>query len=88
MLRTSLIGITSTLPAAMSESGGFVKATLRPAYVRSGAADYGDIANKPSINGVTLEGDISLSDLGLIDAQEQDIEELFREEQENPLTWR
>lgn len=30
-----------------------------------GTTDYNDLENKPSINGVTLEGDLSLEDLGI-----------------------
>lgn len=79
MLRTSLIGITKTIPATMRESGGLVKATMQPAYTKSGTADYGSITNKPSINGVILEGDMSLSDLGILEAQASDIDALFQE---------
>lgn len=79
MLRTSLIGITRTIPADMRESGGLVKATMHPAYAKSGTADYRSIINKPSINGVTLEGDLSFSDLGILEAQDSDIEALFQE---------
>jgi hypothetical protein len=32
------------------------------------APDYTTIPNKPSINNVTLEGNKSLSDLGIVDA--------------------
>ena len=31
-----------------------------------GTSDYTELENKPSINGVTLEGDLSLNDLGIL----------------------
>lgn len=36
----------------------------------AGTSDYTDLANKPKINGVTLAGNKSLGDLGIIDATE------------------
>lgn len=35
-----------------------------------GTSDYTDLTNKPQINGVTLAGDKSLSDLGIVEATE------------------
>lgn len=35
-----------------------------------GTSDYTDLANKPKINNVTLAGNKSLSDLGIVDATE------------------
>ena len=35
-----------------------------------GTSDYTDLTNKPKINGVTLAGNKSLSDLGIVDATE------------------
>ena len=78
MLRTMLVGATKTLPATMRESGGIVKATMYPAYAKPGTADYSDITNKPSINGVTLVGDLTLSDLGILEAQPSDIDSMFQ----------
>lgn len=34
-------------------------------FVRGGSSDYDALTNKPSINGVTLEGDKSTAELGL-----------------------
>jgi len=36
-----------------------------PVAVGSGTTDYNDLTNKPSINDVTLEGNVSFADLGL-----------------------
>ena len=80
MLRTTLVGASRTIPAQLRESGGVVSATLNPAYVTgadSVSANYEDMANKPSINGVELTGDLSLEDLGLIEASASDIDALF-----------
>ena len=82
MLRTSLVGITRTIPAKMRESGGVFPATMYPAYVKAdseqGTSNYEDLENLPSINGVVLIGDMTLADLGICEAQESDIEELFK----------
>ena len=37
-----------------------------PMPVHEDAGDYESLTNKPKINGVTLEGDVSLSDLGIL----------------------
>lgn len=79
MLRMNLVGVTTTMPAMMRESGGVVKATMYPAYAKAGTADYNSIINKPSINGVTLEGELSLEDLGILEAQASDIDAMFQE---------
>lgn len=42
-------------------------------------ADYNDLDNKPSINGVQLESDLNFSDLGLIEMTPDMISELFLE---------
>ena len=76
MLRTVLVGTSRTLPATMREVGGSVQATMFPAYV-SGATDYRTLANKPTINGVVLEGDLTLADLGICEAQASEIDALF-----------
>lgn len=36
----------------------------------SGGKDYNILENKPSINGVVLQGDLSLEDLGITDGNE------------------
>ncbi len=81
MLRTSLVGITRTIPAKMRESGGVFPATMYPAYVKAdseqGTSNYEDLENLPSINGVVLKGDLSLADLGLSEAQASDIDAIF-----------
>ena len=81
MLRTSLVGITRTIPAKMRESGGVFPATMYPAYVKAdseqGTSNYEDLENLPSINGVILKGDLSLADLGLVEAQASDIDAIF-----------
>ena len=82
MLRTSLVGITRTIPAKMRETGGVFPATMYPAYVKAdstqGTSNYEELENLPSINGTVLAGSLSLSDLGLVEARESDIEELFK----------
>ena len=81
MLRTSLVGITRTIPAKMRETGGVFPATMYPAYVKAdqvqGTSNYEELENLPSINGVVLLGDRSLAELGIVEAQESDIEEMF-----------
>lgn len=81
MLRTSLVGITRTIPAKMRESGGVFPAMMYPAYVKAdseqGTSNYEDLENKPMINGVVLLGDVSLADLGLSEAQPSDIDAIF-----------
>lgn len=41
--------------------------------------DYQDIENKPSINGVILESDMDLSDIGLVEMTPSMINELILE---------
>ena len=77
MLRTSLVGATRTMPAVMRDSGGIVRATMYPAYAKSGTVNYADIINKPTINGVTVTGDLTLADLGLTEAQASDVDAMF-----------
>ena len=81
MLRASLIGITKTIPAQMQESTTVVPATMYPAYVKGADAqvslDYSDITNKPTLNGVVLEGDLTLEDLGIVEVSTDDIDALF-----------
>lgn len=79
MLRTTLVDVTRTVPAQLRESRGLVSATLNPAYIAgSGTSNYDEMTNKPTINGVELSGDLSLADLGICEAQESDIEEIFK----------
>lgn len=82
MLRTSLVGIARTIPAKMRETGGVFPATMYPAYIKAdseqGTTNYEELENLPSINGVVLLGNLSLADLGIYEAQESDIEELFK----------
>ena len=80
MLRTTLVGATRTIPAQLRESGGVVTATLNPAYVAGAdnlSANYDDMINKPTINGVELTGDLSLEDLGIVEVKMADIDALF-----------
>ena len=80
MLRTTLVGATRTIPAQLRESGGVVTATLNPAYVAGAdnlSANYDDMINKPTINGVELTGDLSLEDLGIVEVKAADIDALF-----------
>lgn len=46
------------------------------------ATDYNALDNKPSINGVVLEGYLTLSDLGLYKAAKQDIAKMFDKKKE------
>ena len=81
MLRTSLVGITRTIPAKMRETGGVFPATMYPAYVKAdsgqGTSNYEELENLPTINGVVLLGDLSLTDLGIVEAQASDIDAIF-----------
>ena len=80
MLRTTLVGASRTIPAQLRESGGVVSATLNPAYIAGSnnvSANYEDMANKPSINGVELVGNLTLADLGLEEVQASDIDEII-----------
>lgn len=79
MLRTVLVGSTKTLPAKLREINGVASATMYPTYVKgTGDSDYNLIRNKPSVNGVTLEGNLTLEDLGILEAQPPDIDSLFQ----------
>ena len=42
-----------------------------------GTTDYNDLENKPSINGVTIQGALTAEDLGLARAHETSIDNLF-----------
>ena len=82
MLRMSLVGMTKTLDAKVHESKTIVPATMYPPYVKGadavGSYDYADMVKKPSIEGVTLEGNITLSELGLYETEDSEIENLFK----------
>lgn len=41
--------------------------------------DYRDVENKPSINGVTLEDDMDLSDIGILEMTPAMVSEIFLE---------
>lgn len=66
------------LPSQTGQSGKYLTTdgtTMSWATVGSGGtSDYNDLTNKPSINSVTLSGDQTGSDLGLVD--ESDLEEI------------
>ena len=65
-----------TLPSQSGQSGKYLTTngtTMSWATVSGGSSNYNDLTNKPSINSVTLSGDQTGSDLGLIN--ETDLEE-------------
>ena len=41
--------------------------------------DYNDLENKPSINGVTLESDMTLEDIGISEMTPEMVAEIFSE---------
>jgi len=41
--------------------------------------DYDELENKPTINGVTLEGDMEVVDIGLLEMTPEMINEIFLE---------
>lgn len=41
--------------------------------------DYNDLENKPSINGVTLESDMTLEDIGILELTPEMVSEIFSE---------
>lgn len=41
--------------------------------------DYNDLSNKPTINGVTLEGDMELEDVGIVELTPEMVAELYLE---------
>ena len=60
--------IDTLLPTQTGNSGKFLTTNGTTAgwvTVSSGTTDYTDLSNKPSINGVTLTGNVSLSSLGV-----------------------
>lgn len=65
------------LPSQTGQSGKYLTTdgtTMSWATVSTGTSDYSSLTNKPSINSITLSGDQTGSDLGLVD--EEDLEEL------------
>lgn len=42
-------------------------------------ADYDQLDNKPSVNGVTLEGDLELKDIGILEMTPEMVSEIFLE---------
>ena len=50
-------------------------------YVKDNNADYDHMENKPKINGIVLSGDVTLEDLGVSLATDQQIIDLFGGEQ-------
>ena len=41
--------------------------------------DYSELENKPTINGVTLEGDLELEDIGISELTPEMVSEIFLE---------
>ena len=41
--------------------------------------DYNDLENKPSINGVTLESEMTLEDIGILEMTPEMVSEIFSE---------
>ncbi len=41
--------------------------------------DYDELTNKPSLNGVTLEGDMELEDVGIVELTPEMVAELYLE---------
>lgn len=70
----------------LQNSSDRLRLNLSPPLAISGTSDYKELINKPKINGVTLEDDKSLSELGIQDAGDypdsaltnMEIEELLR----------
>jgi len=41
--------------------------------------DYEELINKPQINGVTLEGDMTLEDVGIVEVTPEMVSEIYLE---------
>ena len=41
--------------------------------------DYNELLNRPSLNGVTLEGDMELEDVGIVEVTPEMVAELYLE---------
>lgn len=52
---------------------------MRQLIVDGGAKDYAALFGKPSINGRTLEGNMQLADIGILQVTNSDIEAMFNE---------
>ena len=50
-------------------------------YNAGGTSNYNSLENKPMINGVTLQGDLTLEDLGILDIPSELIEEMWEKGQ-------
>jgi hypothetical protein len=42
-------------------------------------SDYNQLDNKPTINGVVVEGDLTLSDIGILEMSPEEVNEIFLE---------
>ena len=66
MAQEILMAVEVNAPVKMSVAGDESIAMQTVEVIRSGgSSDYDALTNKPSINGVTLEGDKSTAELGL-----------------------
>ena len=63
------------LPSIESAGAG----ELRQLIVDGGAKDYAALVGKPSIGGKTLEGDMALEDIGVVELGNVEIESMFNE---------
>ena len=52
---------------------------MRQLIVDGGAKDYAALVGKPSIGGRTLEGDMALEDIGVVELGNVEIESMFNE---------
>lgn len=69
----------------VTSDGKSVEQALKEIAEAQGVSDYKDLSNKPSINGVELNGDASLDDLGLTDAIERSTTEALTEAKESGM---
>ena len=69
----------------VTSDGKTVEQALKDIAEAQGVSDYKDLSNKPSINGVELNGDASLDDLGLTDAIERSTTEALTEAKESGM---
>ena len=67
MAQEILMSVEVSAPVKMSVVGDEPVAMQTVEYIRGGGgtSDYDSLTNKPSINGVTLEGDKTTAELGL-----------------------
>ena len=68
-----------------TSDGKTVEQALKEIADAQGVSDYKELSNKPSINGVELNGDASLDDLGLTDAIERTTTEALTEAKESGM---